>query len=93
MQQELLLSSGKLVVKDSKFYFVPKPIQADTIQGKDCLALTKVLASEPKAGSSKALVKRPATSSGAPVPKLVQKKSESKIPCTDYLRRDVIKPS
>jgi len=34
---ELLMASGKLVVKDHKFYFVPKPIQADTIAGKDCL--------------------------------------------------------
>ena len=38
---ELLLSSGKLVVKENKFYFVPKPVQADTIPGKDCLALSK----------------------------------------------------
>ena len=65
MQQELLLSTGKLVVKDSKFYFVPKPIQADTIPGKDSLALTQVFASDvPKAGGSKALPKRPATSTG-----------------------------
>ena len=39
--RELLLSTGKLVMKENKFYFVPKPIQADTVPGKDCLALTK----------------------------------------------------
>jgi hypothetical protein len=36
---ELLLATGKLVVKENKFFFVPKPIQADTVPGKDCLAL------------------------------------------------------
>lgn len=29
-------------MKENKFYFVPKPVQADTIPGKDCLALSKV---------------------------------------------------
>jgi len=63
--QELLLSSGKLVVKDLKFYFVPKPIQAETIPGKDSLALTNIFPSEmAKAASSKAQLNRPATSTG-----------------------------
>jgi len=31
---ELLLSSGKLLVKENKFYFVPKPIQSETIPAR-----------------------------------------------------------
>ncbi len=70
---ELLLSSGKLLVKENKFYFVPKPIQSETIPGKDCLILSQAFGARASG--------RPATSasSGAgkanamPVMPVVQK--------------------
>ena len=62
--QELLLACGRLVVKNGKYSFVPKPVQADSIPGKDCLALPP---KGPRAQGhdGKAAAARPTTSASA----------------------------
>ena len=38
-RQELLLSCGKLTAEGKKYWFIPKPIHAETVPGRDCLRL------------------------------------------------------
>ncbi|EKX49373.1 hypothetical protein GUITHDRAFT_104905 [Guillardia theta CCMP2712] len=38
-RQELLLSCGKLMAEGKKYWFIPKPIHAETVPGRDCLRL------------------------------------------------------
>ena len=62
--QELLLACGRLVVKNGKYSFVPKPVQADSIPGKDCLALPPK-GPRVQGHDGKAAAARPTTSASA----------------------------